>query len=292
MEIKFDAKAPSAAPAPTEVKANPVIEVAATATPVAAPTPAAVPAPATTAVAVAPSNGALVPGGLVLGDKIPEFKDIILPRLNIVQNIGSLKDSFAPGGIVFNQQALLFTPPIIDKTTGNVSKVGLPPVIITCLGFRPTRFVEKVGGGARGMIVDTEEAVRANGGTLDYNEWKLKKNDGMKRFEELADALVAIERPECIKDDGSYFVFPVGDKQYALAIWGLKGTAYTAAAKRVFFTSRATGCLSKGYPTRSFAMTTRWTSFEGGNGTWVPALIPHQPSTPEFMAWVGNVLKG
>jgi len=141
------------------------------------------------------------------------------------------------------------------------------------------------------MIVDTEDGVKAAGGTLDYNEWKLKAKDGMKRFEPLADALIAIERPECISDDGSFFIYPIGDKKYALAIWGMKGTAYTAAAKRVFFTSRACGCLSKGYPTRSFSMATRLTSYEGGNSAWVPVLLPHTPSTPEFMAWVEKVLK-
>jgi hypothetical protein len=292
MEIKFDSKTPSAAPAPTEITAAAV--------PATPPVPTApVPPPATLqqaadahadSIALAPASS---PGGLVIGqDRLPEFKDIILPRLNIVQGLGQLKDTFPQGGLVFNQQALLFQPAVIDKATGNVSKPGLPPVIVTCLGFRPTRFVEKVSGGARGMIVDTEDAVRAAGGTLDYSEFMLKKKDGMKRFEQLADGLFAIERPECVADDDSFFVYPVGGKKYALAIFGMKGTAYTEAAKRVFFTARAAGCLSKGYPTRSFAMSTRWKNFDGGNGTWVPVLIPHTPSTPEFMDWVGKVLKG
>lgn len=304
MEIAFNAKAPSAAPAPTEVKPQTPIDVASTVTTAPAAAPAAPSAPIEPAnqsqavAAYADACAALapgeipVPGGLVLGDKIPEFKDIILPRLNLVQGLGDLKDSFPLGGIVFNQQALLFHPAVIDKQTGNAVKQALPPVIITCLGFRPARFVEKTSGGARGMIVDTEDAVKANGGTLDYNEWKLKKAAGMKRFEPLADGLIAIERPECIADDDSFFVYPVGDKKYALAIWGMKGTAYTDAAKRVFFTARAAGCLSKGYPTRSFAMTTRLKSYEGGNSTFVPVLVPHKVSTPEFMEWAGKVLKG
>lgn len=238
----------------------------------------------------APINSQLpATNGLLLGDKLPTFKDIILPRINIVQSVGILKDSFPPGALVFNQQVLLFVPPDIDKQTGNVRKPGLPPVVMTVLGFRPTRFAEKVQGGVRGMIVDSEDAVRANGGTLDYNEWNLKKSAGMKRFEYLADALVAVERPAHLADDDTVFVYPVDGKKYALAIWGMKGTAYTAAAKRVFFTARAMGCLRNGYPSYSFNVSTRSETREG-NIYSVPVCIPNQKSTPAFLEFVSGIL--
>jgi hypothetical protein len=247
-----------------------------------------------TAVATVPKSGALAPGGLVLGDKLPSFKEIILPRINIAQSVGTLKDSFPFGGIVFNQQVLLYSPPDIDKQTGNIRKPGLPPVAMTVLGFRPTRFAEKVAGGARGLIVDSEDAVRANGGTTDYNEWNLKKAAGMKRFEPLAEALVAIERPEHLADDDTVFVYAVksGDtvKKYALAIWGMKGTAYTAAAKRVFFTARAMGCLQKGgYPSWSYNVSTRSETRES-NTYSVPGCIPREKSSPEFLEFVAGIL--
>jgi hypothetical protein len=162
------------------------------------------------------------------------------------------------------------------------------------MGFRPTRYVEKVTGGARGLIVNTEDEVRAAGGTLDYKEWNLKKASGMKRFEVLAEALVAIERPEHVADDETVFVYPVtdGDKtrKFALALWAMKGTAYTAAAKRVFFTNRAVGCLRKGYPTRSFQLSTRFESFDNGNGAWVPVALPGAESTPGFMEFARAIL--
>lgn len=235
----------------------------------------------------------VAPGGLLLGDKLPTFKDIILPRLNIVQSVGTLKDSFPFGSLVFDQKVILFTPPDIDKQTGNIRRAGTPPAVITVLGFRPTRYAEKVAGGGRGMIVDTEDAVRQNGGTLDYNEWNLKKAAGMKRFEPLAEALVAIERPAALADDDTIFVWPVGTegnlKKYALAIWGLKGTSYTAAAKRVFFNHRAMGCLRTGYPTWSYAVSTRVETRES-NSYSVPVCLPYQKSSPEFLAFVQTVL--
>lgn len=282
MEVNFSTKPGEAS------TAAPVIEKTQVETPVPGVT-----AESTTGYTATPgpvnADQQLAPGGLLLGDKIPTFKDIILPRINIVQGVGLLKDNFPFGSIVFNQQAVLYLPPDIDRQTGNIKRAGTPPVNITVLGFRPTRFAEKVAGGARGSIVDTEDAVRANGGTLDYNEWKLKQNAGMKRFEYLADALIAIERPEAMADDDTIFVYAVDGKKYALAIWGMKGTSYTAAAKRVFFTARAMGCLRTGYPSWNYAVSTRSEQREG-NTYAVPVCLPASKSTPAFLEFVGGIL--
>lgn len=258
-------------------------------------TTTAVPAqPAPQALAVR-SQTALAPAGLVLGDKIPEFKEIILPRLNIVQNIGELKDTFSPGELVFNQTTVLFTPPVLKN--GQVTQVATPPVSLVVLGFRPTRFVEKIEGGGRGMIVDTEDAVRANGGTLDFNEWKQKKAAGMRRFECLAEALIAIRRPEhCIakgskvEDPDPVFTYDVGAHKYALALWGMKGTAYTVA-KRAFFTPRAMGCLKAGgYPSYNFAVTTKEESYPGGNKAWIPVCLPTDRTDETFLEFARQIL--
>jgi hypothetical protein len=238
-------------------------------------------------------SGAIAPGGIVLGDKIPDFKDIILPRLNLVHPVGQLKDQFIVGSIVFGQNVVLFTPPVVNPRTGNVETPASPPVNITVLGFRPTRFVEKVVGGAHGLIVDTEDQVRANGGTLSYKEWELKKSSGMRLFQEMAEALLAVERPESCNDDGTVFNYSVTDgdtiKKYALCLWAMKGTAYTAAAKRVFFTARAVGCLNAGYPTYNYSLTTRLEQFKS-NSAWVPVCIPAAKSTPGFMEFARQVL--
>lgn len=235
-------------------------------------------------------SGAMVaPAGIVLGDKIPDFKDIVLPRINIVQAVGQLKDQFTQGAIIFGQNTVLFEPLVVNKQTGNVERPASPPVVITVLGFRPTRFVEKIQGGARGLLVDTEEQVRASGGTLDYKEWMLKKAAGMKRFEQLAEALMVIERPAHIEDDDTLFTYEVGGKKYALALWSMKGTAYTAAAKRVFFTNRSVGCLKQGYPTKCFHLTTKLESYSS-NTCWVPVCIPGAASSPEFMDFARAIL--
>lgn len=263
--------------------AAPVIEVPAQVTPVIAP---AVTAPTTsTAVATVPPKG-----GLVVGDKLPEMKDIMLPRINIVQGIGKLKDTFPQGAIIFGQTTVLFEPPTFNPD-GSAKNKGLPPVNMTVLGFRDTRYVEKIKGGDRGLIVNTELEVTANGGTLDYNEWKLKEAAGMKRFEPLAEALVAIRRPDHLANDGTTFVYDADGHQYALAIWAMKGVVYTAAAKRVFFTARQLGALRKGgYPSFNYNVTTKLEKYPGGNQAHVPICLIGTASTPAFLEFVGSVL--
>lgn len=280
-EVSFGKKE-GAAPAP-------VVEVVKTPTPVEGVT---VDSKNTYSVPAAPAQTAVAPRGLVLGDTVPSFDQIILPRLNIVQGVGKLKDSFPQGALVYNQNLVLFTPPDIDHQSGNIRRAGSPPVVMTVLGFRPTRYVERVIGGSRGQICNTEAEVRAAGGTTDWNEHKLKEASGMKLFQLLAEALVAIEKPAGVVDDDSVFVYPVGDKKFALALWGMKGSVYTAAAKRVFQTQRAIGCLRGGYPTMNFNVTTRLEKWPNGNSSWIPICLPFQKSTPEVMAFVADVLGG
>lgn len=274
--------------------AAPVIDVAAQVTP----TPTA-PAPVngggpvgvgTPGVQTSTAVAAPVKGGLVVGDKLPEMKDIMLPRINIVQGIGKLKDTFPQGGIIFGQNTLLFEPPTFNPD-GSAKQKGLPPVNMTVLGFRDTRYVEKIKGGERGLIVNTEAEVTANGGTLDYNEWKLKESTGIKRFEPLAEALVAIRRPDHLQNDGTTFVYDADGHQYALAIWAMKGVVYTAAAKRTFFTARQLGALRKGgYPSFNYNITTKLEKYPGGNAAWVPVCLIGQASTAPFLEFVSSVL--
>lgn len=248
------------------------------------------------AVVVHQPQAVLAPEPFVLGDFLPSFKDVILPRVNIVQNIGELKDMFSPGELVYGKSTVLFTPPRINPRTGNQEDPGTGPVIVTFLGRVSERFSEKTVGGARGLIVADEASVRNCGGTLDYEEWKLKKDSGMKRFEPLDDLLVAIERPNCCKDDDTVFVFAANGKKYTFGFWAMKGTAYTEALKRVVYKDRAIGCLrgqfpDGGFPNYSYAISTREKGWEGTTNTaHIPILIPHEKNSPEFKELISGFI--
>jgi len=257
--------------------------------PAAVPSPASDPAPQQQAVAQRPANTSLTAGGL-LGDYIPEFKEIILPRLNIAQNIGEVGKAFPLGALVFDQKVPIFIPPLFNPATQKLDREGTPPATVIVVGFKPTRFSEKVEGGGRGIIVGTEDAVRAAGGTLDYSEYQLKKASGMKRFEPLADAMVAVKRLADCKDE-SIFTYDAEGGKWALAMWAMKGTAYTSAAKRVFFTARRTSYLREGgYPSWTFAISTRMESYPGGHSAWVPVCLPVAKTSDAMLAFIKSVL--
>ena len=261
------------------------IPVEAVVTPVPTPeTPVAAPAPAQQVVKVNAS-------GFPLGDDLPGFDEVMFPRLNLVHGVGQLKDTFTPGEFVFDQRIVLFSPPVIDKKTGNIITPALAPVNITVVGIVSKKFSEKIEGGIGGQVVNTEAEVRAAGGTLDYNEWKQKKASGMKRFENMNDMLIAIRRPETVKDDDTVFTFAVGNSKYALAKWSVKGTAYTHAFKGVLAYARLAGVLRGGYPAHSFSLSTRLESKTGiANPYWVPVLVPAEKSTPEFLEFVKQIV--
>lgn len=243
--------------------------------------------------AVSVQNHVEVPAvrsSLVTGDDLPGFRDVKFPRLNVIQNIGTLKETFSPGEIVFGQQTVLYTPPEIDGKSGNVTKPGTPPVIITVLGITQKRFGEIVVGGMGGIIVNTEAEVRANGGTTDYREWELKKGSGMRRFGPMVDLLVAIKRPECVADDGNVFGFEVEGNKYALALWSLFKTSYTESFKSVLAFQRLAGVLKNGYPTHSFALSTREKSYPGNKLAHIPVLLPNTKSTPAFAEFVNQII--
>lgn len=269
----------------------------------AAPTPA--PTPVESSVpATVPSPGLPSRQSFVLGDLLPNFDQIVLPRVNVAQNIGQLQDTFDPGTIVLARQTVLFLPPVINTTSGEVKRQASPPVVMTALGFRPTRFIEKTQGGVKGIIVNTEADVVKAGGTLDYGEWKLK-GGAVKRFEPLVDACVLIERPAACEDDDSVFVHEIDGKKYALALWALKGTLYTSLAKGVWFTARRMGCLMSkeikkdgkgtgvytgGYPTWSWNIISKEKPFETGNKSWIVTGTPHKKNSEEFLEFVRTIL--
>ena len=64
--------------------------------------------------------------GFLLGDYLPSFKDIILPRLSMAQNIGVLKESFFPGSIVLDRKVALFIPPAMKDGVPDEKLVILP----------------------------------------------------------------------------------------------------------------------------------------------------------------------
>jgi len=238
---------------------------------------------------VTPAPLAVVDTPIQFDDGNIEFSDVYLPRLNIVQNVGDLNKIFDAGDIVLNGSYSIHTPANPPKRPQ-----GNPPLNITVVGFRKKQFAEKIIGKGGGLLVNSEAEVAKAGGTLSYGEWKqsvdANKADPsvkpLRRFEPYATALVIIERPEHLKDEGNIqFPYECQGRYYTIALWGQKGTAYTGAAKH-FFTARKLGHLKKGYMVRSWSLTTKLESYDTGNTAWVPAVTPSHENSEAFLAFV------
>jgi hypothetical protein len=222
----------------------------------------------TTAVAVREPSEVTAPAPF--GDEDIPMEDVTLPRLNIVQKVGELSDNFEHGAIIFNNDQVLPRP-----------------VKVLVLGFAKKRFVEKVEGGGRGMIVDSEAEVVQAGGTLDYNEAKATDKP---LFQRLATALLLIECPEGV--DKLNFPHEYNGKNYAVGVWNMKGTAYTNGAK-IIFTARKLGALrgAAGYRSAFWTTDTKLTKREN-NSYYIPVLKLSEVTTAEFRDWITNSVVG
>jgi len=214
-------------------------------------------------------------------------EDIRTPRMNIIQNVGDLSTIFTPGEIVLNQSS------VIRRSAKDVPDA--PPLRVTVLGFRPDRYVERVDGGELGNIFNSLEEVAANGGTAN---WQEHASTGKPLYQQLAEALILIEKPEGIEDPSFSFYFE--DKQYAVALWAMKGSAYTSGAK-VFRTARKIGWLADGYdadrnPVKRSYLHGVWElsvvnkKFRTGNWAWVPVLRNGGYNSPEFVEFAQSFL--
>lgn len=209
------------------------------------------------------------------------FEDIILPTLNIVQGVGDLSQLYTPGELVWGGTQPLHTPEDVAK-----KKAGQPPLKVTVLGFRKRRYVEKTSGGAMGRLCSTTDEVAKFGGTLDYAE---AKSQNKPLFGPLATALILVEKPEHIVDeDHTVFTHEFQGKWFALGLWNMKFTSYTAGAK-VIFTQRKLGALKAGYCSRVWDVTAISKKFES-NYAWVPSLKLGPIHTPEFRAFLADLL--
>jgi hypothetical protein len=297
MKVSFSkTEAAPAAPAvnPEGAAVTPAAPVVEAAQPVA-PTPAATPAapvaaeptPATTAtpVMVVTSDAGLavavtqpMPVGkpaAFYDDETLESTDLVLPRFSVVQKVGELSTVFPPGTVVLNGQLVLCPAgKAMEKST---------ECRILVVGFQPTIFVEKVEGGGRGNFYRTEAEVVQSGGSLDWNESKSRK---IPLYQRSATAMILVEQLAGL--DAAAFPNVIAGKNYALALYTMKGTAYTNGARHIK-SARKVGHLKDGYRTGWFKFQSQLKKF-GENYAYIPVVNADGASTPELRDGLLNLL--
>jgi hypothetical protein len=285
--VKQDETAPATESAPTPVEQAAAVEqTPAPEAPAAPPTPA--PAAPTTAVAVRNQNTAVGRPNAMLGDYLPDIEEIQFPRLNIVQKVGDLSNIWPHGSILLDRKASIFDLTVV-KPNGDVVSKGTPPLEIVVLGLKSKRFVERVEGGGKGATCKSEEEVVKLGGTTSYQEWEAGKEDGVRYFQPYVEALLAARKPDHLEDkEENIFTYECEGNRVALVLFGMKGTAYTSAAK-YWFTQRLIGNLREGYPSRWFSLGTELKKFVA-NYAYIPVVKPLAKTSEEFRKFAGMIL--
>ena len=229
----------------------------------------------------------------IFDDAAIGFEDIVLPRINIVKRVGDLSLVFQPLEIVLDQTHVLYSP----------AKAGQPaatPLNMAVIGFKRTSFVEKVDGGAMGLVCRTREEVVKCGGTLDYKEWqesvKANKADAsvniLRRFDYMTTALVLIEKPATFPDlNKTVFPYEADGKQFVLAFFTMKASDYNAGAKTIFTfkKTRSFANPKAAFSDNYFTLATEMKKFPSGNSSPVPDISPSAPVGPELASLIETI---
>lgn len=217
-----------------------------------------------------------------------DYSEVQLPKLKLAQNVGDLGTIFDPGTFVLGDEIPLMTRP----ASKNPGKDYVPELVrVAVLGFRPTRWTEKVEGGQQGDLLNSEKEVYAVGGTTNYSEKDVKPY-----YRPLCTALVLVEKPATLQDghDAAFpYVDSVTKKRYAIATWSMQGSSHTSAAKPLKTWRGALRQFRDGpddpttgaYRNKFIDIQVVFKSFPNGNSAFVPTLKrPTELTTPEVRA--------
>jgi len=247
--------------------------------------PASAPAPAATQTgsqlpAVIPTGGVTRPLYSDDAEENIDASDLVIPYLSIVQKVGEISNLYPGGTILMGSQ-----------NSGHLQLVDAPkgkdlsaPLNLVVLGTRPKRYVEKVEGGARGDMFDNLQDVIACGGTTEYNE---AKATGKRLFQTLITALVLIEQPQGTNE--ASFPFKIEGKRYAMALYSMKGTSYTNAAKHFLSAKKIGWLMGVGFRGGVWSFQSRL-EHRNGNYYYIPVVKPGVLTTESFRTAVKNLI--
>jgi hypothetical protein len=222
--------------------------------------------------AVAVPKGPAVASGIV-GEV--SMRDIKLPRLNLVQKVGSLADNFQPGSIVFEKTFVLS-----DGKPQNT--LDLTPLQLRKQYQKKTAWGEG-DNTEQPEVYDTAEQVREAGGSLQYGDENY--------FQEIAHIAFAVKLPENIEaPDELTDLFPhqFADALYAVAMWTVASSSYTALGKRIISDSAMT--LRNGLHTGHYLVGSEIRK-NARNSWYAPRATFAGRHTPEAAEFFASILK-
>jgi hypothetical protein len=212
--------------------------------------------------------------------------DINMPSLKLVQAIGPMSENFEGGVWVFNGE--------LPLTDGIEDKVELK---VVCCRIRK-QYEENVewGGEERPHVFNTIGEVKEAGG---WTEWRDNKKPP---YEPIANILTLVKMPEKMIEAGQDafpYTFEADKKdkasaplvgRWALALWKVKGSAYTRVAKPIFTAIEMTELKRKGLHTALWSLRSNREKL-GKYTVYTPVFKRAGNVTGPFAAWALEVTK-
>lgn len=185
--------------------------------------------------------------------------DLQIPSLKLVQQVGDLGELFSPGSFVLNNEHAVSDG--VEETTFTVAHWN-------------KYYIENLeyGSDQTPETAKTMKEVVEKGGTT---EWR---NNEPPSWSPVGVATCILTG----KDD-MHFPFEYKDKQYAIALWTMRNTAYRRAG-RVIMTAAAYN-LKEGLEYGNWSLTSKRETL-GKNKVFVPVVKTKGKNDEEFAAWV------
>lgn len=209
-------------------------------------------------------------------------KDLVIPRLEVVQALGPNSEKFPGGTVIFNKTVTLakFALTAQDKEQ---------PLNIVALYAK--KFIEEVleydPNGPLPRTWPTTEAAKAAGMRT---EWGPKGADGKSvapQVRDVANLLVLIQQPEGM--DPVLFPFEDNGKRFAVAMWTVRGTAYRKVAKVMF--SNMHFALRGNLASGTWTMVVKRETMNG-KLVYVPTIALTATTSPTLIAMVKEMMAG
>jgi len=220
---------------------------------------------------------ATVPVGLEEAGEILA-SDLNTPRLQLINKMSTLSDTFAPGSWVFDKEIVLAD--------------GKTPFEATVLAIRKS-YIELLEYGTE------QQPKRANKlsevaalGQIAYGKTQADaiRKENQIPFTEMADCLVLIPAPEKISEVNALrFSEEYNGKRYGLAMWTLRGSAYKSA-KQIFTSMRSV--LRNGLEAGKWECASRYVSKDTKQSWYEPNMRLLGLHDAKFTEWAKKIKEG
>lgn len=201
--------------------------------------------------------------------------DLNTPRMQLINKMSTLSDTFAPGSWVFDKEIV-----VAD---------GKTPFELTVLAIRKS-YIELLEYGTEQQPKRVNKLSEvASLGQIAYGKTQADaiRKENQIPFTEMADCLVLIPAPEKISEVNALrFSEDYNGKRYGLALWTLRGSAYKTA-KQIFTAMRSV--LRNGLETGKWECSSKYVQKDTKQSWYEPSMKLLGLHDDKFVTWAKKI---